>query len=111
MDLQFLLTLLAFCALPVVLIIHRIRQRRGRGLLTDEAEEVVPDGMVKIEINRYEIWLRHVEVDNFNAQPRKTRMALAKEFDKRVKKGQLVPIIETGVIMGFVTPKEKARHG
>jgi len=110
MSIQGILIIILFGLLLTVLIIHRIRLRKGRELLPDEEEEVLQEGMVKIAINRYEIWLRNAEVENFNSLPRKTRMQLAKVFDKRVKKGQLVPIIEKGVTLGFVTPQERERH-
>ena len=103
--------LIVFFGLVIVAIVAKWSQRRSeRNKLSSEEEEEVQDEMTSITMGKYTIWLRHGEVDNFNEQPRNIRKTLAKAFDRKVRKRELVPIIENGKILGYVTPQEKASH-
>lgn len=110
MNVQGILLIAVLLFLLSVLVIHIIRRRRERALLPD-AEEEVQDDMFNIQMGKYKVPLRQAEVDNFNAQSRKIRKALAKKYLKSINNGELVPIIENEKIIGYVTPEEKARHG
>ena len=62
-------------------------------------------------MGKYTVWLRNCEIENFRAQPRRMRLFIAKEFDRKVKRGLLVPVKEDNKIVGFITRQEAKQKG
>lgn len=96
--------ILIFLGIVVCFSIYLRLRKKGMEYLPDE--EPVPDEIVPVKMGKHTIWLRNCEIDNFNAQPRKMRLYIAKEFERKVRKGILVAVKEHGEIIGFVTAKE-----
>lgn len=95
-----------FIICTIAIVFGMALSRRKESLFQSEIDEVVPDEIVPIQMGKHTIWLRNCEVDNFKAQPRRMRLHIAKEFERKIKKGLLVPIKENGIIVGFVTNTE-----
>lgn len=93
----------------ILLSIHLNKRKKESEKLSDD--EPVQDEIVPVVMGKHTVWLRVCEVQNFNEQPRKTRLFIAKEFERKVKKGILVAVKEEGKIKGFISRQEAKQKG
>ena len=93
------------CLLSIVLY----RRKKESNKLPDE--EPVQNEIVPVVVGKHTVWLRNCEIENFKAQPRRMRIFIAHEFERKVRKGILVPVKENSKIKGFITRQEAKEKG
>ena len=102
---QYIVFSLIFLSISFTIIFYLYTRRKKINSLKEESYGI-PDEIVPVSMGKHTVWLRNCEVENFNSQPRKMRLFIAKKFERKVKKGLLIPIKENEKIIGFVTREE-----
>jgi len=104
MSYQVILVALVFLTVLAVFFSWRWKERKKTLKLPDDIPP--QDEMVAVKAGKHTIYLREGEVENYYAQPRKMRKQLINKYNKMIRKGELVPIVENGVTKGYITKKD-----